>query len=171
MFRVLSRAAFLARSGLRASVLTPSLVIPKAQTSIVALQSRLFGGFQPILQTTAANVQLTSVQQEQTRSVTKFSLRSGKRKSIKAVVKRFYRLHWGGWIRTIAGRHKHMWRKTAKNKYRLRQHVFVSGTQSWLLDKCVTKYWRRPKWYVDDIYEPYHTRNEHFATKNTKIYE
>uniref|UniRef100_A0A336MA23 Large ribosomal subunit protein bL35m n=1 Tax=Culicoides sonorensis TaxID=179676 RepID=A0A336MA23_CULSO len=107
--------------------------------------------------------------QEQTRSVTKFSLRKGKRKSIKAVIKRFYRLNWGIWIRTRTGRHKKMWKKSASRRAKLRQHVFVNGSQSWFLDKCVTKFWRKPKYYVDDIYEPYHERPEFFVTKNTKI--
>lgn len=92
------------------------------------------------------------------RTVTKFSLRSGKRKSVKIVPKKFYRLHWGGWIRTRCGRHKKMHRKKSNRKRRLRQHVFVNSTQAWLLDKMVTKFWKRPKHYIDDIYEPYHTR-------------
>ncbi|CAH2059461.1 unnamed protein product, partial [Iphiclides podalirius] len=37
------------------------------------------------------------------RTVIKFSLKRGKRKTVKAVVKRFFRLHWGGWIRTKVG--------------------------------------------------------------------
>lgn len=92
------------------------------------------------------------------RTVTKFSLRSGKRKSVKCVPDRFYRLHWGGWIRTRCGRHKKMHKKKANRKRRLRQHVFVNSTQAWLLDKMVTKFWKRPKHYIDDPYEPYHTR-------------
>lgn len=108
--------------------------------------------------------------QDQSRSVTKFSLRSGKRKSVKAVIKRFYRLNWGIWIRTKTARHKKMWKKTAKRRARLRQHVFVNGQQSWFLDKCVTKFWRRPKYYVDDIYEPYHERPEFFVTKKPKVF-
>lgn len=89
----------------------------------------------------------------------------GKRKSVRGVVKRFFRLHWGGWIRTYSGRHKKMWRKSHKNRRRLRQHVLVNSQQAWLLDKMVTKFWRRPKYYVDDPYSPYHTREEYFATK------
>lgn len=96
----------------------------------------------------------------QVRTVIKFSLRKGKRKSNKAVLKRFFRLHWGGWIRTKAGRHKRLWRKSGKNRLRLKQHVFCTTTQSYLLDKMVTKYWRTPKYYVDDPYTPYHSREE-----------
>ncbi|XP_045780407.1 39S ribosomal protein L35, mitochondrial [Maniola jurtina] len=100
-----------------------------------------------------------------TRSVTKFSLKKGKRKTVKAAVKRFFRLHWGAWIRTKIGRHKKLWRKSQAQKRRLRQHVFVNSTQSVLLDKMVTKYWKRPKYYVDDPYEPYHTREEFHLTR------
>lgn len=101
-----------------------------------------------------------------TRSVTKFSLKKGKRKTVKAVIKRFFRLHWGGWIRTKIGRHKKLWKKSSANKRRLRQHVFCNSTQNTLLDKMVTKYWKRPKHYVEDPYAPYHTREEfHFTRK------
>lgn len=94
------------------------------------------------------------------RSLTKFSLGKGKRKSVKVVLKRFYRLNWGGWIRTKCGRHKKLWKKTSQRKRRLRQHVFCNGTQNYLLDKMVGKYWRKPKYFVEDIYEPYHVREE-----------
>lgn len=66
----------------------------------------------------------------------------------------------GAWIRPMVGRDKRHWRKKAKRKIRGEKHVFCNATQSTLLDKMVTKYWRRRKYYVDDIYEPYHTREE-----------
>ncbi|KAH8381445.1 hypothetical protein KR093_004935, partial [Drosophila rubida] len=100
------------------------------------------------------------------RSVTKFSLIKGKRKSVKAVIKRFKRLDWGAWIRTHTGRHKKMFKKSMELRRRLRQHIFTNATQSWLLDKMVTNYWRRPKHYIDDPYTPYHKRDEYFATKS-----
>lgn len=99
------------------------------------------------------------------RTVTKYSLRKGKRKSVKAALHRFYRLHWGGWIRTRCGRHKKMHKKRGNRKRRLRQHVLVNSTQAWLLDKMATKFWMRPKHYIDDIYEPYHTRTYYYASK------
>lgn len=108
--------------------------------------------------------------QQPSRTVTKFSLRSGKRKTVKAVVKRFLRLRWGGWIRTKCGRHKKMHRKKANRKRRLRQHVFVNASQAHLLDKMVTKFWRRPKHYIEDIYEPYHTRTFHYARRTPQPY-
>jgi len=101
---------------------------------------------------------------DQTRSVTKWSLNKGKRKSSKAVTERFFRLEWGAWIRPIVGRHKKHWSKTAKRKIRGARHVFCNSTQSTLLDKMVTKYWRKPHYYVDDIYRPYHQREEFMKT-------
>lgn len=94
------------------------------------------------------------------RSVTKFSWKRGKRKTVKNVLKRFYRLNWGGWIRTKCGRNKRLWRKSGARRRRLRQHVLCNATQSMLLDKMVNMSWRKPKYYVDDPYEPYHTREE-----------
>lgn len=103
------------------------------------------------------------------RTVTKFSLKKGKRKTVKAVVRRFFRLHWGGWIRTKCGRNKKMWKKSSSQKRRLRQHVFCNATQATLLDKMVTKFWKRPKYYVNDPYAPYHTREEFKITRKKPI--
>lgn len=104
------------------------------------------------------NAEITNIGNNITRTLTKFSLKKGTKKTVKAVLKRFYRLQWGGWIRTMAGRHKHLWRKTKKRKIRLQRHVLCNGQQSFLLDKMVCAYWRKPKYYVDDPYEPYHSR-------------
>nr|SVE82285.1 EOG090X0J5E [Daphnia magna] len=101
---------------------------------------------------------------EQTRSVTKWSLNKGKRKTVKAVVARFYRLSWGAWIRPMVGRNKRHWSKTAKRKIRSEKHVFCNSTQSTLLDKMVTKYWRKRRFYIDDLYEPYHQREEYSSS-------
>lgn len=103
------------------------------------------------------------------RTVTKFSLKKGKRKTVKAVVKRFFRLHWGGWIRPKIGRKKKLWKKSPAQKRRLRQHVFCNQTQAILLDKMVTKFWKRPKYYVDDPYAPYHTREEFKKTRKNPV--
>lgn len=99
------------------------------------------------------------------RTVTKFSINKGKRKTVKAATRRFFRLNWGIWIRPMVGRHKKMWKKTSSNRRRLRQHVFTNATQSTLLDKMVTKFWKRPKHFVDDPYNSYHTRDEFSITR------
>ncbi|GAB1860088.1 Large ribosomal subunit protein bL35m [Camponotus japonicus] len=103
------------------------------------------------------------------RTLTKFSLRKGKRQTVKTVLKRFYRLNWGIWIRTKAGRRKHLWKKSYARKKRLQQHVFCNATQSTLLDKMVGKYWKRRHYYVDDPYEPYHNREEFYLTRKRPL--
>lgn len=76
----------------------------------------------------------------------------------------------GIWIRTRAGRLKRLWKKSQNRKRRLRQHVFCNATQSKLLDKMTTKFWHRRKYYVDDPYEPYHTREEFEITRRKPKY-
>jgi len=142
------------------SVLASTSNIQSLQTT-----SRHDFGSTAIGSSLAANHQILQIGQniltaQPSRNVIKFSLKKGKRKTVKAVIKRFMRLDWGEWIRTKSGRHKKMWRKSGNNKRRLRQHVFVNSTQAHMLDKMVTNYWKRPKNYVDDIYEPYQTREE-----------
>lgn len=46
---------------------------------------------------------LPSILQQPVRTVTYYSLRNGKRKTVKAVVKRFLRLHNGLWVRRKVG--------------------------------------------------------------------
>jgi large subunit ribosomal protein L35 len=100
---------------------------------------------------------------ESSRSLIKFSFK-GKRKSVKAVIRRFYRLEWGAWIRPRSGRHNKLWKKGAKQRKRARTHVFCNSTRSYMLDKMVTKFWHRKKYYVDDPYESYHTRPTFWIT-------
>ncbi|XP_035932085.2 large ribosomal subunit protein bL35m [Halichoerus grypus] len=92
------------------------------------------------------------------RTVTYFSSRKGKRKTVKAVVYRFLRLHSGLWLRRKAGYKKKLWKKTAARKRRLREFVFCNKTQSKLLDKMTTSFWKRRNWYADDPYQKYHDR-------------
>jgi large subunit ribosomal protein L35 len=84
-------------------------------------------------------------------------------------MKRFKHLDWGIWIRTIAGRKKRIWKKSQYQRYRARQHVFTNATQSNMLDKMTTKYWKKPKNWVDDVYEPYQTRESFRSTRRKPI--
>ncbi|XP_077506216.1 mitochondrial ribosomal protein L35 [Amblyomma americanum] len=104
---------------------------------------------------------------EQSRSITKFSMRNGQRRTCKAAVKRFMRLNCGLWIRPRSGRAKNLWKKPDHVLEGLRTHVFCSRTQCKMLDKMVGDYWKRPKYYVDDSYEPYHERNNFLHAKKT----
>ncbi|KAI8490665.1 mitochondrial 54S ribosomal protein YmL35 [Branchiostoma belcheri] len=103
------------------------------------------------------------VQHQQVRTKIYFSRKRGTPKTVKPVIKRFYRLNCGLWIRRRAGYKKHLWKKSSKRKYRLRQHVFCNHQQNRLLDKMVTKYWKTRKWYIDDPFEKYHTRYNEFT--------
>ncbi|KAL4838587.1 hypothetical protein H8958_022584 [Nasalis larvatus] len=101
---------------------------------------------------------LPSVLKLPVRSLTYFSTRKGKRKTVKAVIYRFLRLHCGLWVRRKAGYKKKLWKKTPARKKRLREFVFCNKTQSKLLDKMTTSFWKRRNWYVDDPYQKYHDR-------------
>ncbi|UYV62444.1 MRPL35 [Cordylochernes scorpioides] len=88
----------------------------------------------------------------------RFSMKDGRNENFNTIILRMKRLNSGIWIRPRSGRHHRLWKKSGAMKYRLRQHVFVNKTQSRLLDKMVTKYWKTPKYYIDE-YEPYQQRH------------
>lgn len=92
------------------------------------------------------------------RTLTYCSTRRGKRKTVKAVICRFLRLHSGLWLRRKAGYKKKLWKKSSSRKRRLREFVFCNKTQSKLLDKMTTSFWKRRNWYADDPYQKYHDR-------------
>ncbi|XP_008834961.1 39S ribosomal protein L35, mitochondrial [Nannospalax galili] len=92
------------------------------------------------------------------RTVTYCSTRKGKRKTVKAVIYRFLRLHSGLWLRRKAGYKKKLWKKSTARKKSLREFVFCNKTQSKLLDKMTTSFWKRRNWYADDPYQKYHDR-------------
>ncbi|XP_054247385.1 39S ribosomal protein L35, mitochondrial [Indicator indicator] len=101
---------------------------------------------------------LPSILQQPARPLTYCSLRKGKRKSVKSVVKRFLRLHNGLWVRRRAGYKKKLWKKSAARKKRLRELMLCTRTQCKLLDKMTTSFWKRRNWYLDDPYQKYHDR-------------
>ncbi|GJQ76017.1 structural constituent of ribosome [Trypoxylus dichotomus] len=145
-----------------------NIIKNRCNSSLLKIQNRQFSCVQHHLNNQyVTNTSLLTNQKIQqiantipTRTLTKFSWKKGKRKTVKSVIRRFYRLHWGGWIRTKVGRHKKLWKKSPQRKRRLRQHVFCNGQQNTLLDLMVTKYWKKPKYYVNDPYAPYHVREE-----------
>lgn len=57
-----------------------------------------------------------------------------------------------------AGYKKKLWKKKPARRKRLREHVFCNKTQSKLLDKMTTSFWKRRNWYVNDPYLKYHDR-------------
>uniref|UniRef100_A0A9L0RHL0 Large ribosomal subunit protein bL35m n=1 Tax=Equus caballus TaxID=9796 RepID=A0A9L0RHL0_HORSE len=74
------------------------------------------------------------------RTVTYFSSRKGKRKTVKAVIYRFLRLHSGLWLRRKAGYKKKLWKKTTARKRRLREFVFCNKTQSIMYSRSAPTY-------------------------------
>ncbi|XP_038963242.1 large ribosomal subunit protein bL35m isoform X1 [Rattus norvegicus] len=99
-----------------------------------------------------------SVLKPPVRALTYCSARKGKRKTVKSVVHRFLRLHSGLWLRRKAGYKKKLWKKSTARKKRLREFVFCNKTQSKLLDKMTTSFWKRRNWYTGDPYQMYHDR-------------
>ncbi|XP_045918738.1 39S ribosomal protein L35, mitochondrial [Micropterus dolomieu] len=99
-----------------------------------------------------------SLTQQPSRSLTYYSVKKGKRKTVKSVTERFMRLHCGLWIRRKAGYKKKLWKKKPARRKRLREHVFCNKTQSKLLDKMTTSFWKRRNWFVNDPYLKYHDR-------------
>lgn len=95
----------------------------------------------------------------QTRSVTKFNLKNGKKRSVTAVLRRFYRLDTGLWIRRIAGCHSKLHKKNMKTRYNLRQHVFCNKTQCIMLDKMTCDWVKKKRYFIDDPFEPYQVRH------------
>ncbi|XP_078310330.1 large ribosomal subunit protein bL35m-like [Crassostrea virginica] len=82
-----------------------------------------------------------------------------KEKTARPVIRRFFRLDWGAWIRTRTGRGKRRYQKSAERRRRLDQHVFCNKQQNKLLDQLVTPFWRRKMHFVDDPYAPYQKRH------------
>ncbi|XP_054850599.1 39S ribosomal protein L35, mitochondrial [Eublepharis macularius] len=149
-------------SGLSTLYLKPGLSLAmSAQKPILSIGNIPCGHSVSILN--SIRPLLPSILHQQVRTVTKFSKRKGKRKTVKAVVHRFLRLHCGLWLRRKAGYKKSLWKKTARRKRRLREQVFCNKTQSKLLDKMTTSFWKRRNWYTNDPFQKYHDRtNLHF---------
>lgn len=57
-----------------------------------------------------------------------------------------------------AGYKKKLWKKKPARRKRLREHVFCNKTQSKLLNKMTTSFWRRRNWFLNDPYLKYHDR-------------
>ncbi|CAN9502124.1 unnamed protein product [Ophioblennius macclurei] len=134
------------------SHLRPSAAAVRTPVVPILAQSPRFD----LLQRVSALV--PSLTQTPCRTLTYFSLKKGKRKSVKSVPDRFMRLHCGLWIRRKAGYKKKLWNKLPARRKRLREIVFCNKSQSKLLDKMTTSFWKRRNWYVDDPYLKYHDR-------------
>ncbi|RUS78457.1 hypothetical protein EGW08_013780 [Elysia chlorotica] len=87
------------------------------------------------------------------------------------IIDRFYRLPWGGWIRTRGGRRKGLYKKVPRHRWQLQQHIFCNYHQNKLLDTLVAPKWKEPKYFADSPYEPYFQRtNSYWQPNNKKFY-
>uniref|UniRef100_A0A286XCZ8 Large ribosomal subunit protein bL35m n=1 Tax=Cavia porcellus TaxID=10141 RepID=A0A286XCZ8_CAVPO len=121
--------------------LTHTPVVSSAPRFVTSVRNLTCGYTTTILNRVAPL--LPSVLTVPVRTVTYYSARKGKRKTVKAVIYRFLRLHSGLWLRRKSGYKKKLWKKTAARKKRLREFVFCNKTQSKLLDKMTTSFWKR----------------------------
>jgi len=71
------------------------------------------------------------------RTITYYSRRKGKRKTVKAVIRRFRRTGSGKWKRWQAGKNHFNSKKTSKRRSRLRRYVICNKQQTRLLNKMV----------------------------------
>ncbi|CAH8564503.1 unnamed protein product [Dicrocoelium dendriticum] len=74
------------------------------------------------------------------------------------VISRFKRLRWGAFIHARSGRRRHLYRRTEAVREKLSDHLLTNRATSFLLNNMLNDHWRKPQYYPDDIYEPYHQR-------------
>eukprot|EP00057_Strongylocentrotus_purpuratus_P022533 XP_011677007.1 PREDICTED: 39S ribosomal protein L35, mitochondrial isoform X4 [Strongylocentrotus purpuratus] len=103
------------------------------------------------------------------RTVVRYSISKGKKKTVHAVIDRFYRLDCGLWVRPQSGRAKKLWKKTPRRRYRLKQHVFCNKTQSKMLDRMTSGFWKKRRHYLDDPFEQYHERHFDVIPPGSKV--
>lgn len=71
------------------------------------------------------------------RTLTYYSRRKGKRKTVKAVIRRFRRTGSGKWKRWQAGKNHFNSKKSSKRRSRLRRYVICNKQQTKMLNKMV----------------------------------
>jgi len=96
---------------------------------------------------------------QQQRTVVQVSSK-GKQKTVKMIISRFRRLGNGLWVRRQSGYKKRLYTKLfnptgARKVLRKKRHILCDLRQSTLLDKMVTDYYKKQKWYVSDPYKGY----------------
>jgi len=88
----------------------------------------------------------------------RFDPATGRKRPCRDVLDRFKRLNNGLWIRGVAGRQTQRYAMTKVQAEKTLQHVMCSDIEGQVLDKLMTPFWLRPKYYLNDPYKPYHTR-------------
>ncbi|RWS14861.1 39S ribosomal protein L35: mitochondrial-like protein [Dinothrombium tinctorium] len=95
----------------------------------------------------------------QSRTVIYYGRQDGRRKNAVGAVTRFYRLNWGAWLYVLPGRRSDKWRKSWWRLYYERQHYILGREKSLQLEKMITPIFKKPKYFIDDPYEPYQKRH------------
>ncbi|KAK0417791.1 hypothetical protein QR680_013212 [Steinernema hermaphroditum] len=88
----------------------------------------------------------------------RFDINVGRKRPAQDVLDRFKRLNNGMWIRARPGRTK---LRYIKDENYLKTSLFYetcTKEECQMLDKMMTPFWLRPRYYVDDPYGPYHVR-------------
>ncbi|KAK2174968.1 hypothetical protein NP493_761g00002 [Ridgeia piscesae] len=145
------------------------MVVSRLLSTGPSLTARLLSG--TISTARPAMLQVQGVQIQPARTRVYYSRTMGKPRTVRAVIKRFFRLNNGQWIRTQAGRAKRLWKKEPRQQARLKQHLCLNATQCRKLDKMVNRRWKEKSFHVDDPYEPYHKleRIPHYSYKPPKF--
>ncbi|GMT31793.1 hypothetical protein PFISCL1PPCAC_23090, partial [Pristionchus fissidentatus] len=89
----------------------------------------------------------------------RFSPKDGRKRPAQDVLDRFKRLNNGMWIRSHPGKNKIRYAKDDNFQTTSLYYETCTKEQCWMLDKMMTKYWLRPRYYENDPYAPYHTRH------------
>uniref|UniRef100_A0A0N4U6E2 39S ribosomal protein L35, mitochondrial n=1 Tax=Dracunculus medinensis TaxID=318479 RepID=A0A0N4U6E2_DRAME len=88
-----------------------------------------------------------------------FDPKEGRKRPAQDVLDRFKRLNSGMWIRCVAGRNKLRYAKNETFQTTSLYYETCTKEQCFMLDRMMTPFWLRPKYYVNDPYEPYHVRH------------
>lgn len=89
----------------------------------------------------------------------RYNLLNGESVGVRKVFWSFKRLNNGLWIRARAGRKHRLYLRGPVHRASMRKHIMCTGGQNKKLDLMVRAHMRRPKYYVDDPYEPYQRRH------------
>ncbi|CDW53603.1 Probable 39S ribosomal protein L35, mitochondrial [Trichuris trichiura] len=100
----------------------------------------------------------------------RFSPEDGRKVPCKDVLDRFKRLNTGMWIRANPGRNTKRYLKDEPWLTSSLQHVTCTPIECQILDKLVSRFWQRPKYFVDDQYEAYNVRHSIDGTKASPFF-
>uniref|UniRef100_F1L125 Large ribosomal subunit protein bL35m n=1 Tax=Ascaris suum TaxID=6253 RepID=F1L125_ASCSU len=89
----------------------------------------------------------------------RFDPKEGRKRPSQDVLDRFKRLNNGMWIRAHPGRTKLRYTKDEVFQKTSMYYETCTKEQCWMLDRMMTPFWLRPKYYINDPFEAYHVRH------------